>query len=294
MSKMSKVNSTKNARSIRKYWIHVLTGVGVLISLLDSLGFLESIPWLRERIPTLILFLFSILLELVSDVVTKISALEASVRDMHSYVQRETTEKIASLRNQLDPNLNIIFGEHISDLLTNVERALKKRTFEFHDIDLFRYFYKRTLEAYPRATFLATSLPYSRYFWKNQMIEQAITRFIAGGGKMKRVFFISRPEELEDNEVKEILSTQVGMGVDVYVADARIVPASLKRFFVVETKGRIAWEVFIGPDERIVTIVATSEPTNVKKYMSMYEELLQLDGTRRYTSTILPPEPHAT
>ncbi|MDZ7336121.1 MAG: hypothetical protein ONB32_13300 [candidate division KSB1 bacterium] len=279
---MTKPNTSKT-KSIEEYVFYVAAGLSGLVSLLDLLGFLDAIPWLAAHIPTLTLLLVSILLGyMTSGIVNKLGVLESAVLDLRSYVHQETTEKIASLRSQLDPNLDVIFGEHISDLLTSVERAITRRTFEFHDIDLFRYFYKRTLEAYPRATFLATSLPYQRYFWKNQPMEQAMARFIAGGGKIKRVFFISRPEELDNDEVKEILSTQVKLGVETYVADARVTPAHLRRFFVVETKGRIAWEVFIGPDNRIVSVVATSEPTETEKYARMYKELLELDGTRRY------------
>ena len=278
---MSKTSSVK--KSIEEYVLYVTAGLSGLISLLDLLGLLDTIPWLAARIPTLTLLLVSVLLGyLTSGVATKLGILESAVLDLRTYLHQETTEKIASLRNQLDPNLDVVFGEHISDLLTSIERAVKERTFKFHDIDLFRYFYKRTLEAYPHATFLATSLPYQRYFWKNQPMEQAMARFITGGGKIKRVFFISRPEELDDGEVKGILSTQIEIGVETYIADARIVPAHIRRFFVVETRGRIAWEVFIGPDNRIVGVVATSDPLETEKYARMFKELLELDGTRRY------------
>lgn len=279
---MSKSSASKT-KSIEEYVFFVAAGLSGLVSLLDLLGLLDAVPWLAAHIPTLTLLLVSILLGyMTSGIVSKLGVLESSVLDLRSYIHQETTEKIANLRSQLDPNLDVIFGEHISDLLTSVERAVKRRTFEFHDIDLFRYFYKRTLEAYPHATFLATSLPYQRYFWKNQPMEQAMARFITSGGKIKRVFFISHPEELDDGEVKEILSSQVELGVETYIADARVAPAHLRRFFVVETKGRIAWEVFIGPDSRIVSVVATSDSTETEKYARMYKELLELDGTRRY------------
>lgn len=292
---MSKNHSVKNTRSIEEYIFYVAAGLSGLISLLDLLGLLDKIPWLAAHIPTLTLLLVSIALGyLTSGVISKLGALESSVLHLRSFVQQEVTDKITSLRNQLDPNLEVIFGEHISDLLTSVERAVKRRTFEFHDIDLFRYFYKRTLEAYPRATFLATSLPYQKYFWKNQPIEQAMARFINGGGKIKRIFFVSRPEELDDNEVREILSTQVGIGIEVYIANAQTAPAHLRRFFFVESKGRIAWEVFIGPDNRIVSVVATSEPSDTEKYARMYKELLELNGTRCYPSKTIPAGENAT
>lgn len=237
---MSQTNSSKRIKSIEEYIFYAAAGLSGLVSLLDLLGILDAIPWLAAHIPTLTLLLVSVLLGyLTSGVVSKFGALEALVVDLQSYVRQEAVEKVTSLRKQLDPNLEVVFGDHISDLLHNIERAIKRRTFEFHDIDLFRYFYKQTLEAYPHATFQATSLAYQRYFWKNHPIEQAIARFIAGGGKMERVFLINSPEELNSEEVKEILSTQCAIGVKVYIADIRAVPVHLRRFFLVETEGRL-------------------------------------------------------
>lgn len=280
---MLKSNSAKHKRPIEEYIFYAAAGLSGVVSLLDLLGLLDAIPWLGTRIPTITLLLVSVLLGyLTSGVVNKLDTLEASIAGLRSYIMQETAERIANLRKQLDPNLDAVFGEHISDLLASIESAVKKRTFAFHDVDLFRYFYKRTLEVYPRATFLATSLPYQRYFWKNQPIEQAIARFIASGGRMKRIFFIGTPEELDNNEVKEILSIQCEIGVEVYIADAEAVPAHLRRFFLVEDKGRVAWEVFIGPDNRIVNIVATSDPSATRKYRRMFQELLELPETRRY------------
>jgi len=113
-------------------------------------------------------------------------------------------------------------------------------------------------------------------------MEQAIARFISGGGKMKRLFFITNEEELNNEEVKEILSTQVKIGVETYITDAQKAPAQLKRFFVVETRGKIAWEVFIGPDNRIVSVVAISDPSKTERYARIFQESLELEETRRY------------
>jgi hypothetical protein len=268
---MSKGNSVKEF--LEEY---AIVFISVVISVLDFFGLLDKIPWLGPNIPTFTFLLVGILLQYMIK-------LQSSMIDLRAFVQQDITEKISALRKHLDPNLDMIFGEHISDLLTNVEHAIKDRTFEFHDMDLFRYFYKRTLEVYPRTTFLATSLPYQRYFWKNQPMEQAIARFINSGGKMKRIFFIANEEELNNEEVKEILSAQVKLGVDTYIVDIRMVPAQLRRFFLVEAEGKIAWEVFIGPDHRIVRIEATSDPSKTEKFNMIFQDLLKLEGTRHYS-----------
>jgi len=121
---MSKTSSVKT-KSIEEYGLYVAAGLSVLISLLDLFGLLDAIPWLAMRISTLTLLLVGILLGyLTSGVATKLGILESAMLDLRTFIQQETIEKIASLRNHLDPNLDVIFGEHISDLLTSVERAV--------------------------------------------------------------------------------------------------------------------------------------------------------------------------
>jgi hypothetical protein len=271
-------------KSIETYFLFFVAAISGLVSLLDFFDLLNAVPWLADRIPTLTLLLVSGLLGyLASEVAGKLDDVRIAVHDLRSLSQQETSERILSLRKQIDPNLEVVFGEHISDLLANVERTLKERTIQLHDVDLFRYFYKRTLERYSRATFLATSLPYQRYFWKNQPMEQAIAQFVAGRGTMKRIFFISDPEELNYEEIKEVLSIQCNIGVEVYITDARKAPPHLSKYFVVDTRERIAWEVFVGPTNEIVNILATSDPKSTKKYLRIFQELLELDGTERYS-----------
>lgn len=274
----------RTTKPIELYVLYVAAGLSGFISLLDLFGLLDGIPWLAARVPTITLLLVSILLGyLTSGIVNKLDNLQSYLLALQSYVQSETTAQILSLRKQVDPNLEAVFGEQISNLLASVERALKERSIQLEDVDLFRYFYKRTLEQYPRATFFATSLPYQRYFWKNQPIEQAIAHFIAGGGKMKRLFFLNEAKDLNNEEVKEILATQCNIGVEVYVVELSNVPLYLRRFFLVDSKERIAWETFAGPDHRIVRVVATSHPESTKNFVRMFKELLELHGTRRYS-----------
>ncbi len=87
---------------------------------------------------------------------------------------------------------------------------------------------------------------------------------------------------MKDEEVKEILDTQRRIGVEVFVTDARYVPLYLNKLFVVDTKGRIAWEVITGSSNEIVTITATSDPEATNKYNRIFQELLELAGTQSY------------
>lgn len=276
----------KRNKKIELYVLYIATSISGLISLFDLFGFLDEISWLHQRILTLTLLMVCLTLgHIISGVTEKLDAIETLFLDMRTRIELDTIAKIISLRKQLDPNLEIVFGEHVSELLTNVEKALKEQQIQFHDVDLHRYFFKRTLNAYSRAVFFATSLPYERFFWKNKPMEQAMTNFIARGGKIRRIFFIKNQEELNIQEVRDILYIQYNTGIEVFITDATHVPSHLKRFFLVEAKGRIAWESFIGPGERINNIIATSSPESIKNYLRLFDELLALSGTHRYTVT---------
>ena len=274
----------KRNKRIELYLLYVATGTSGLISLLDLFGLLDHVPWLHQHILNLTLLLVCLTLGYITSGVTeKLENLETLFHEMRTRVEQDAIANIISLRKQLDPNLEVVFGDHVSELLVSIEKALNEKRVQFHDVDLHRYFFKKTFEAYPRATFLATSLPYEKFFWKNKPMEQAMARFIAKGGKIRRIFFIKHQDELDSQEVKDILTTQCNMGIEVFITDAMHVPSHLTRFFLVDAKGRIAWESFVGADERITNFIATSSSEPIKNYLRMFNELLALSGTERYT-----------
>ena len=263
------------------YAVALLSG---LIAIADLFGFLDRVglPALAERVPILTLLVLSLVSELMPQIRRRLDNNEQRTRELISSIQAETTERILALRKQINPSLEAVFGDQITDLLTKLTDAVRDQRFTVYDVDLFRYFFKRTLEAFPHGTFLASSLPYQKYFWKNPPMEEAMARFIVGGGKMKRVFFIYNTEELNKSEVKEILRSQVGMGVEVYITYAKNIPTHLRRLAMLETEERIAWEVHIGPDGRITSVVATSDPEPIAVYRRMYRELFELAETQLY------------
>ena len=237
----------------------------IVIALLDLFGFLhsESWKWLAERIPTISLLLSGMILAALGGVVTG----------------------YPSLRRFLHPNIDSILGPHISDMLEQLSRVLRYKTFDLTDLELYRALYKRTLDTYKGAHFLATSIPSAKFFWKNQSTEQAISTFIRSGGKMTRIFFLSSPDEAKHEEARKILLTQCEAGVQVYTSLVSGVPGPLRRFFLVDTEGRIAWEPSRGPDNTITGIVMTADADTTTSYLRLFRELMNLDCTERYVDT---------
>lgn len=254
-----------------------LAGLSAAVSLLDLFGFLTQFPWLSNRIPTITLLLVSlVVVKLVIDQSRFFPLIESSLTDIH-------TNRLASATAHLDPRLRDVFGDYIESLLKRVEIATREKKLTYNDVYLFRHFFRRTLELYPRSRFYATSLPSSKYFWKNDYSEQAIANFIAHGGQMERVFFLSRSIPQLGKEERDILLTQCEMGVAVYVSKTNAIPKKLRRLFAVEANNLIGWEVFTGPTGEIDKITATSDQSELELFKHVFDELKQLTVTHRIT-----------
>lgn len=270
-------------RPVELFVLYTSAGLSALVAVLDLLGLLSGVPWLKERIPTITLLLMSCLVAfVVASVSARIRGLADSVSSIRSRLQADTVHSLSRLQEQVDPRIDQVLGDYIRNLLVTLERVLEERVVAFHDVDLFYYFWKRTLKSIPRATLLYTSLPYRRYFWKDSSAEEAIRDFISKGGKMRRIFFLNGIDEATTEEVKSILSTQCDAGVEVYITDAKRVPAHLQKLVSADTNRRIGCQVFVGSTQEIVRTEATSDPDTIEGYIRTFNDLLDLDGTERY------------
>lgn len=255
----------------------------VAISLAHLLGYLEKGSWLEEHIPTIGVLLLAGLLPALVEILDHLSkGIHDTLRRLQESHDRDLIERLSDIRKRIDPTLEAVFGDHIANMVVSIERAVREQYVELHDVDLFRAFYKRTLSAFPKSMFFATSLPRQKYFWKNPQLERAMRDFTDHGGAMKRIFFLRDAAELDDDEVRDILTSQLGMRVEVYIAHWHEVPQALRHFFVVESEARLAWEAEVGPSAEIEHIRATCDPKVTQHYIRDFKELLTLETTRRY------------
>lgn len=270
-------------KKIEKYTIIIISALAGLLALLDLFDLLGHIPWLGSRITNIVLLLVSSLLGLSVTISDRLESIQGLLEKLNIQYQSDTLEKLKFLQKQLDPNLEIVFGEHVLNLISGVESAVKSKQIKLHDVDLFRYFYRKTLEKYPKAIFYATSLPYKQYFWKDESTIRAMTRFIENKGSFKRIFFVSNTLELDELEVQEVLTEQQKSKIDVYTTVVKNVPKNFNKLFVVESKGRIAWEVFVDSSREIVSVIATSDPKETESYLRIFNELLLLSDTKKWS-----------
>lgn len=268
--------------------IPIMAILSLLIALADFLGLLSALPWISSRIPTITLLLVSLALSSLSIMQGRFAV---SQRELHQEVllllSNKELDSIHKSLERLNPVLRKIFEEDVLDLFGSLTLAVHESKIQLNDLQRFRYYYARTLQKFPRATFLATSIPSATFFWKNPGTEAAISEFIHKGGKMMRVFFVSGPEELATPEVQEILARQCEIGVEVYTTNSTSIPNNLKVLFMVDNRAQIGWETFLDEGRRVRSVMATANRKETEKFCSIFNQLLQADGTRRY----LPDKP---
>ena len=274
--------SSMRASIQEKFYVATAIAVG-LIALLDMLGWLEALPFLADHAAHFGLLLTALVLGyLIAERRDKLDIIEAIVRSTQALVEEETIDRISMLRHQIDPNLNRVFGEHISTLIKGIQTAARDKQVILHDVNTFRFFYQVTLEEYPRKEFLATSLPFKSFFWDDPKFMQDMAAFISNGGTIKRIFYVKMPRQLQSKETRQVLLAQHQAGVEVYVTDANELTQDMKRLFVVESDKSIAWEVLLDAEQQIGTVMATSDTAQMDELIRHWDRLLRLRTTERY------------
>lgn len=240
------------------------------ISLLDFSGLLGSSSWMSQHLPSITLVLLALTLSSVSILQGKHGALHRDVQFVLSDVE---FARMRRSLEQLDPNLRKVFGDDFTDLMISFKLAIEAKKIAVNSGSRYRYFYIRTLQCYPKASFLATSFPRATYLWKDLAVEEAVKAFIRNGGKMTRIFFIRDAHELTSSEVQEVLTRQCKIGVKVYTVYANTVAYDLQKNFLVEAKGRIAWETFMHDNQKLGSCIATADTTETQKYCQIIKRL---------------------
>lgn len=251
--------------------IAILTAIIMgIISILNMLGLSVF------NIPSITLLLLSALSAYVVGVLTRrISYLEKNL------TTTDLDALLGLIRKQVPENLEITCGEYIDDMSTALKKAIREEIIEFHDVEEFRFFYKKTLKKFSNSMFYSTSIPYKKYFWRNKSMEDAVGHFISSGGSMKKLFFLNNLSELQNSEVLNVLESQKKLGVEVYAIEKEKVPIHLLKFFLVDKEKNIAWEVFTGPTNEIIKILAIADKNKIEKYIRIAEQLWELDSIHK-------------
>lgn len=207
--------------------------------------------------------------------------------DINRLLRQDGIQDLQKVKQSLDPEFLLIFGDHIDSMIEGIRDVVEKRQMRLDDIDQYRYFYRKFLETYPDATFYATSLPREDYFWspgsiRRNSVEEAIQKHVAGGGHFERIFFTSSSEGASAAEERKVIDLHSQLGIKVYQIDEADVHPQQRRFFLVASNGKIAAEATLAMDNRISELVITVNEEEAGRYLQLFGKLKQNPKLQEY------------
>jgi hypothetical protein len=249
----------------------VIAATALLVSFADLFGLFSLVP--PSRIPMLTLLLMS--LSLSSQVIIQRHISEMKEQVQHLVLKIALEHMGGELLEQIDPGLRkVLKDDYFLDVLTFLLTAIKEKKVQVNDIVRLRHYYIRTLESYPKATFLSTH-PSTASEHENQRIEKAIASFIRKGGKMKHIIFVRDAQELSLPPLKEKVTYLQQLGVQVHFVNSSTLPGDLRKNFLVESHGKIAWEMHVDHDGHVISgTISANKQTNAS-YCHIFEKLLE-------------------
>jgi len=240
-----------------------------VISLGDMFNIFHLIP--ASQIPWLIVLLIAMGLGSLSLIQIRCSEMQHNIDRLLSKAELEDIDEvILQINSELRKVLSDDFFAKIPILL---KTAMKEHRVQVNDLNDFHFAFKHMLQSYPRATFLSTSSLATSYLWNNSEIVDAISCFIHGGGKIKQIFFVKSLDELASSEVIAVLDLIQKMGINVKVVNSTHVPAEFKRYFFVESRKKIAWEIPVDNQGHVGSSVLTANEQTITNYYKNFEKL---------------------
>ena len=260
--------------NIEKFISYVVAACGVVFAAGHTLGLVQT-EWIEKHLLDILFGMISLMTAGMAVILHRMEKSSDEMREIKAELALSKIDQVIALRRAVDPNLDLVFGEHIEEQLRGLQSILMDHTAEVHDVDVFRSFYKKTLETHPEATFFATSVPTRQFFWSSDILNQAMRRFISEhSGTIQRVFFIS-DADMESPDVENVLKEHHHLGVKVFVASVEKTPARLRKHFMVDDQRRICWETHMGPGGLISSVTLTSKREPADAMIGIFKELVQ-------------------
>ena len=260
----------KRVRFIEELLPPVIAATALLVSFADLFGLLSLIS--PSRIPMLTLLLMSLALSSLVLIQRRMSEIHEQVQ--HLVLKIALEHMGGELLEQIDPALRkILNDDYFLDVLAFLLTSIREKRVQVNDIVRLRHYYIRTLESYPKATFLSTQ-PSTASQHENQRIEKAIANFICKGGKMKHIIFVRDAQEFTLPKLQEKAARLRQLGVQVHFVNSSMLPGDLRKNFIVESHGKIAWELHVDHDGHVISgTISANKQTNAS-YCHSFEKLL--------------------
>ncbi len=173
------------------------------------------------------------------------------------------------------PELHNVLGDaFFSDMLHALQTTMKEGKIQFNDLTNFRCFFMRILQAHPGAAFCATNSLATSHLWNERGMKEALKVFIRDGGTIEQIFFVKSLEEIASSAVETILDSLQEIGIKMSIASNEQIPAGCERLFLVESTGKVAWELLVD-DQGHMGFVITTDQQATANYCQIFDQLKQ-------------------
>lgn len=260
---------SKFIRFIEAMLLPAIAVISLAVSLADLFNIFHLIP--LAQIPMLIMLITSMALGSLSFIQNKCNEMH---HDLQRLLAKAELERMDEIIAQINPDLRkVLSDDYFVNILKFLQTAMKDQRVQVNDPTRFRFYFKQMLQSYPKATFLSTSSLATSYLWNDKEIEHALTCFINGGGKIKQILFVKDLEELASVEMKAVLDLLEEIGIIVRVVNSAHIPPDLKKYFFVESRKKMAWEIPVDNQGHVGSSVVTTDEQTIVNYYKNFEKL---------------------
>lgn len=246
----------------------ILAITGIVFAVADLLG----LPRLMgDRLPMLTLLLVSLALASVSRLLRNDVSMHADIRRLLLEVELEKLDKVVE---QIDPNLRKVFeDDYFMTVLNFFQLAVRDQCVHVDDWARFYHYYVRILRIFSKKTLFSVSTSITSDLWQNPMLVDAMAQFIKGRGKIRQIFFLKDIQELDLPTVQTVLASLKAIGVQVSIVLNGSTPHGLRKNFVVESKGKIGWEIHLDAEGNLTTAIVTTNQQTTASYLKTFGKL---------------------
>jgi len=249
-----------------------ILSIAIICFVISLADLFDILRFVGDRLPMLTFLLISLLMSYIAIIQKQCIEIHENVK----YILLEgNLEKLnRMIVEHIDHILRkVLEDDYFLDILEFLQGVIKESRVPVNDWVRFRHYYVRTLQLFPKATFLSAFTSITGHLWKDPMIGDALAHFIKSGGKMKLVFFLKDEKELDLPEVKAVLTGLQTIGVQVSVVFNTSTPNKLKKNFIVESKGKIGWEMHFDSEGSVTTTSVTTNREQTASYRKTFEKL---------------------
>lgn len=255
-------------RSIERYaevaTALTLAGAAIVLGVLDMTTGLERLG-LREKGDAMLLIGLGGLLIGVHQLLLAHHRNEARTGEIERRLGQDLVARLPEVADTIDPGFRIVAGNVVSERLHDLRQMLTTRRFCIDGPDDYREFYIKAMNALePGTQLLATSIPHSKFFWSGTAVDDAIVAFMRRGGRIQRVFFVSK-EDCADPIVIQVLDRQADIGVDVFLCDPQALRVG-ERFILCDMAGQFGWDVNVDRDGNIRWADVSAERSDIRDF----------------------------